>query len=167
VLQECPKGHSSAWEFGVCTAVNGIVPLTGRRTHLVLHSKYIVFTTSCRKAHWPHSLEPKTRKLAMEDGGSSHLTNQALPLKRRVHDFLTFFLDQWISGSVDQWWKVFPRRSRGQTRATRGVNNPPQRATGVSRALACVLNTRGCPQVFYTSPVIHPVRVHKYPWQAS
>jgi hypothetical protein len=50
------------------------------------------------------------------------------------------------SGSVDQWLKVLPRRSRGQTRATRGVNNPPQRATGVSRALACVLNTRGFPQ---------------------
>jgi hypothetical protein len=66
---------------------------------------------------------------------------------------------------VDQWWKVLPRRSRGQTRATRGANNPPQRATGVSRALACVLNTRGCPQAFYTAPVIHPVRVHKYPWR--
>jgi hypothetical protein len=25
---------------------------------------------------------------------------------------------QWSSGSVDQWWKVLPRRSRGQTRAT-------------------------------------------------
>jgi hypothetical protein len=39
----------------------------------------------------------------------------------------------------------------------------------VSRALACVLNTRGCPQAFFTAPVIsiHPVRVHKYPWQAS
>jgi hypothetical protein len=30
-----------------------------------------------------------------------------------------------------------------------------------------VLNARDCPQVFYTAPVIHPVRVHKYPWQAS
>jgi hypothetical protein len=36
---------------GVCTAVNGIVPLTGRRTHLVLHYIYIVFTTSGRKPH--------------------------------------------------------------------------------------------------------------------
>jgi hypothetical protein len=44
---------------------------------------------------------------------------------------------------------------------------PATRAIGVSRAFACVLNTRGCPQVFYTAPVIHPVRVHKYPWQAS
>jgi hypothetical protein len=51
---------------------------------------------------------------------------------------------------VDGACSVLPRRSRGQTRATRGVNNPPQRATGVSRALACVLNTRGCPQVFCT-----------------
>jgi hypothetical protein len=30
-----------------------------------------------------------------------------------------------LSGSVDQWWKV-PRRSRGQTQATRGVSDPPQ-----------------------------------------
>jgi hypothetical protein len=45
---------------------------------------------------------------------------------------------------------------------------PATRATGVSRAaLACVLNTRGCPQAFCTSSVIRPVRVHKYPWQAS
>jgi hypothetical protein len=36
---------------GVCTEVNGIVPLTGRRTHLGLHHKYIVSITSCRKAH--------------------------------------------------------------------------------------------------------------------
>jgi hypothetical protein len=56
------------------------------------------------------------------------------------------------SGPVDQWWKMPPRRSRGQTRATRGAKNPPQRATGVSRDLACVLNTRGCPQVFCTAP---------------
>jgi hypothetical protein len=33
-------------------------------------------------------------------------------------------LDQWISGS--QWWKVLPRRSRGQTRTTRGDSDPPQ-----------------------------------------
>ena len=33
---------------------------------------------------------------------------------------------QWISGSVDQWWKVLPRRSRGQTRTTRGDSDPPQ-----------------------------------------
>jgi hypothetical protein len=32
---------------------------------------------------------------------------------------------------------------------------------------SCVLNTHGCPQVFYTAPVIHPVRVHKFPWQTS
>jgi hypothetical protein len=64
--------------------------------------------------------------------------------------------DQRISGG---WcYSRGPRRSRGQTKA---------RATGVSRAFACVLNTRGCPQVFCTAPVIHPVRVHKYPWQTS
>jgi hypothetical protein len=38
---------------------------------------------------------------------------------------------------------------------------PATRATGVSRAFACVLNTRGCPGVLH-APVIHPVRVHKY-----
>ena len=43
---------------GVCTAVNGFVPLTGRRTHLVLHYIYIVFTTPGRMPHRPHSLEP-------------------------------------------------------------------------------------------------------------
>jgi hypothetical protein len=32
-----------------------------------------------------------------------------------------------FSGSVDhQWWKVLPRRSRGQTRTTRGYSDPPQ-----------------------------------------
>ena len=44
---------------GVCTAVNGFVPLTGRRTHLVLHYIYIVFTIPGRMPHRPHSLEPK------------------------------------------------------------------------------------------------------------
>jgi hypothetical protein len=71
---------------------------------------------------------------------------------------------QWISGSVLEGAPTEEPRpdasnARRQRRATR--------ATGVSRAFACVLNTRGCPQVFYTTPVIHPVRVHKYPWQAS
>ena len=46
---------------GVCTAVNGFVPLTGRRTHLVLHYIYIVFTIPGRMPHRPHSLEPKSR----------------------------------------------------------------------------------------------------------
>jgi hypothetical protein len=72
--------------------------------------------------------------------------------------------DQWIT--VDQWWKAHPRRSRGQTQATRGVNDRPQGqlACLVLSPVSCVLST---PQVFYTAPVIHPVRVHKYPWQAS
>jgi hypothetical protein len=49
--------------------------------------------------------------------------------------------DQWISGSVDQWWKVLPRRSRDQTQATRGVNDPPQGqlACLVLLPFACVL----------------------------
>jgi hypothetical protein len=74
----------------------------------------------------------------------------------------------WISGSVDQWRKVLPRRSRDQTQATRGANDPPQgQLACLPRAFACVLNTRGFPQMFYTAPITHPVRVHKYPWQAS
>jgi hypothetical protein len=46
-----------------------------------------------------------------------------------------------VSGSVDQWWKVLPRRSRDQTQATRGDSDRPQatRAIGASRALClCV-----------------------------
>jgi hypothetical protein len=61
------------------------------------------------------------------------------------------------SGSVDQWWKVLPlpRRSRGQTQATAARSQrPATRAIGVSRDFACVLNTRGFPQVFCTAPVI-------------
>jgi hypothetical protein len=72
---------------------------------------------------------------------------------------------QWISESVVGGAPTEePRPDASNARRQR----PATRATGASRALACVLNsTRGCPQVFYTSPVIHPVRVHKYPWQAS
>jgi hypothetical protein len=42
---------------------------------------------------------------------------------------------------ADQRWMALPRRSRGQTRATRGVNDRPRRAIGVSRALACYVGT--------------------------
>jgi hypothetical protein len=71
---------------------------------------------------------------------------------------------QWISGSVAEGSPTEePRPDASNARSQR----PATRAIGVSRALACVLNTRGCPQVFYTAPVIHPVPVHKYPWQAS
>ena len=72
--------------------------------------------------------------------------------------------DQWISGSVVEGAPTEePRPDASNARSQR----PATRAIGVSRALACVLNTRGCPQAFCTAPVIHPVRVHKYPWQAS
>jgi hypothetical protein len=68
--------------------------------------------------------------------------------------------DQWISGSVAECAPTEePRPNASNARRQR----PATRATGVSRAFACVLNTRGCPQVFYTAPVIHPVRVHKFP----
>jgi hypothetical protein len=48
VCFESSNGALECVAVGVCTAVNGIVPLTGRRTHLVLRSKYIASTTSCR-----------------------------------------------------------------------------------------------------------------------
>ena len=75
-----------------------------------------------------------------------------------------------LSGSADQRWMALPRRSRGQTRTTRGVNDPPRRATGASRARAVpvMLGHPWLPtDVSTRAPVIHPVRVHKYPWQAS
>jgi hypothetical protein len=62
---------------------------------------------------------------------------------------------QWISGSVLEGAPTEePRPDASNARRQR----PATRATGVSRAFACVLNTLGCPQVFYTAPVIHPVR---------
>jgi hypothetical protein len=74
------------------------------------------------------------------------------------------WISQWISGSVVEGAPTEePRPDASNARRQR----PATRAIGASRALACVLNTRGFPQVFYTAPVIHPVRVHKYPWQAS
>jgi hypothetical protein len=45
------------------------------------------------------------------------------------------------SGSADQRWMAHPRRSRGQTRTTRGANDRPRRTIGVSRALACYVGT--------------------------
>jgi hypothetical protein len=71
---------------------------------------------------------------------------------------------QWISGSVVEG---APTEEPGPDASNARSQRPATRAIGVSRAFACVLNTRGFPQVFYTAPVIHPVRVHKYPWQAS
>jgi hypothetical protein len=72
--------------------------------------------------------------------------------------------DQWISGSVVEGAPTDePRPGASNARSQR----PATRATGVSRAFACVLNTRGFPQAFYTGPVIHPVRVHNFPLQAS
>jgi hypothetical protein len=43
-----------------------------------------------------------------------------------------------FSGSADQRWMVLPWRSRGQTRATRGVNDPPQGHWRVSCSCLCV-----------------------------
>jgi hypothetical protein len=61
-----PQGALECVAVGVCTAVNGVVALTGRRTHLVLHYKCIASATSYRKSlllllssyrkpHGPHS----------------------------------------------------------------------------------------------------------------
>jgi hypothetical protein len=71
-------------------------------------------------------------------------------------------VDQWISGSVVEAGAPTeePRPDANNARRQRPT-------TGATGALACVLNTRGFPQVFCTAPVIHPVRVQKYPWQAS
>jgi hypothetical protein len=68
-------------------------------------------------------------------------------------------MPQWISGSVVEGAPTEePRPDASNARRQR----PATRATGVSRDFACVLNIRGCTQVFYAAPVIHPVRVHKY-----
>jgi hypothetical protein len=67
---------------------------------------------------------------------------------------------QWISGSaVDGAPGAAPTEElRPDASNARSEQPAPERGqlAGVSRALACVLNTRGCPQVFYTAPVIHP-----------
>jgi hypothetical protein len=61
-------------------------------------------------------------------------------------------------------YEISGRRSHGGAEAR---HKQREEATTGHKGNACVLNTRGCPQVFYTAPVIHPVRVHKHPWQAS
>jgi hypothetical protein len=71
-------------------------------------------------------------------------------------------VDQWTSGGRCSHGGAETRRKQREETTTRHKGS-----CGVSRAFACVLNTRGLPQVFYTAPVIHPVRVHKCPWQAS
>jgi hypothetical protein len=62
----------------------------------------------------------------------------------------------WISQSVDQWWKAHPRSTEEPRPGASNARSqrPATRAIGVSRALACALNTRGCPHVLYTAPVI-------------
>jgi hypothetical protein len=61
--------------------------------------------------------------------------------------------DQRISGGLCSHGGAEARRKqREEWRSQR----PTTRATGVSRAFACVLNTRGCLQAFCTAPVIHP-----------
>jgi hypothetical protein len=75
-----------------------------------------------------------------------------------------FAKDQWTSGSVVEG---APTEEPGPDASNARSQRPATRAIGVSRAFACVLNTRGFPQAFYTAPVIHPVRVHKYPCQVS
>jgi hypothetical protein len=49
--------------------------------------------------------------------------------------------DQRISGSAVDGAPTHGGASRGQTRTTRGVNDPPQLAIGVSRALVCYVGT--------------------------
>jgi hypothetical protein len=71
-------------------------------------------------------------------------------------------VDQWISGGRCHGGAEARRKQRGESATRHKI-----RAIGVSRAFACVLNTRGFRQAFCTAPVIHPVGVHEYPWQAS
>jgi hypothetical protein len=56
-----------------------------------------------------------------------------------------------------------PRRSRGQTRATRGDSDRPRRATGASRALACCVGTPVVAHRCFSTCPGHPScgRVHK------
>jgi hypothetical protein len=62
-------------------------------------------------------------------------------------------VDQWISGSVVEGAPTEePRPDASNARRQR----PATRATGVSRDFACVLNTRGFPQVFCTARPGHP-----------
>ena len=70
-------------------------------------------------------------------------------------------VDQWISGGRCSHGGAGAEARRKQP--TRGDSDPHQRAISAPRAFACVLNTRGFPQVFYTAPVSHPVRVHRCP----
>jgi hypothetical protein len=74
------------------------------------------------------------------------------------------------ASSVDQWWKVLPRTSRAARRARPDASNArarqrpaPEGNWRVPCVCLCVKHPRGFPQVFCTSPVIHPMRVHKYP----
>jgi hypothetical protein len=67
-----------------------------------------------------------------------------------------------VDQSVDQWWKVLPRRSRGQTRTTRGDSDPPQGQLARPVLLPVMLGHPWLPtDVSTRAPVIHPVRVHK------
>jgi hypothetical protein len=62
-------------------------------------------------------------------------------------------VDQRISGSavVDGAPTEEPRPDASNARSQRPATT--KRAIGVSRAFACVLNTRGCPQVLCTARV--------------
>jgi hypothetical protein len=73
---------------------------------------------------------------------------------------------------VDQWISGGRRTHAGGAEARRKQREESTTGHKSNWCVPCSclcdgLNTRGCPQVFYTAPVIHPVRVHKYPWQAS
>jgi hypothetical protein len=70
--------------------------------------------------------------------------------------------DQWISGGRCSHGGAETRRKQREDTATGHKGN-----WRAPCSCLCVKHTRGCPQVFCTAPVIHPVRVHTYPWQAS
>ena len=73
--------------------------------------------------------------------------------------------DQRISGSaVDGAPTEEPRPDANNARSQRPA---PEGNWRVSCSCLLCWGTRGFPQVLYTAPVIHPVRVHKFPLQTS
>jgi hypothetical protein len=76
-------------------------------------------------------------------------------------------LDQWSSGSVVEGAPT--EEPRPDASNARSQQPAPEGNWCVSCSCLCVKHPWLPTGVlhFYTAPAIHPVRVHKYPWQAS
>ena len=146
--------YSTCWSFFVCTNFQKhfTSPDTGRVCALMHHGSHLACShglLSCPLAILFSAL-PNTLSMLLPASGTfqccpsvKHSFDICLPLalfsaiSTRI-SFLYFRFACYVlvmananlmasvSGSVDQWWKALPRRSRGQTQATRGVNDPPQ-----------------------------------------